>query len=83
MSWTKTIKVTYKKIDYSIQVWLSDTNENNKEVVSVQTMANEYYLIEQIEFQSRDAAYDFIKNYPQKMGLAFLIREGYNEGAFN
>lgn len=79
--WTKTIKVAYKGKRHDVLVYLESSYEK-KETVKIQAMVNEYYLIEFIEFESRDAAYDFIKNYPPSMGKAFLIRTGYEKNAF-
>ena len=79
--WTKTITTKFKGFTCQIQVWLADTAENNKEVVRIQSMVNEYYLIEEILFESRDSAYDFIKHYPTSMAYAFLVRQAYSVGA--
>lgn len=48
-----------------------------------QSMVNEYFLFELIDFQDRDCAYDFIKNYTTTMAKAFLIREAVNNSAIN
>ncbi len=81
--WTKTININYKNKLVPIQVWLSGETTDNKAEVSVQAMYNEYFILEEILFQSRDAAYDFIKHYSPERGKAFFIREGYSTGAFN
>lgn len=80
--WTKTITTKFKGADAQVQIWLADTAENNKEVVKVQSMVNEYYLIEEILFEDRDSAYDFIKHYPTSMATAFLNRVAYSVGSF-
>lgn len=58
-------------------------NGRDSEVVRVQSMLNEYYLMEDIRFENRDSAYDFIEHYPVSMAKAFVIREAYNTGAFD
>lgn len=77
--WTKTVKIKYKGKYYPVQVWFSREGESGVVVVSVRSMYCEWFLAEEIIFQSRDAAYDFIKHYTTDMGKAFFIREGYNE----
>lgn len=79
--WTKTINVIFKGQKLSVQVWLDTTDDQGKEVVRVQSMINEYYLCETILMESRDSAYDLIKNYPPSLAKAFVIREAYNNGA--
>ncbi len=79
--WTKTLYPKFKGQVCPVQVWLSDTTEDNKEVVKVQAMLNEFYLEEEILFSGRDNAYDFIKTYPIKMASSFVLREAYNVGA--
>lgn len=83
--WTKTHTVKFKGINYPVQIWLYETlaNESNPEVVRIQSMMNEYFIVEEIFFSSRDAAYDFIKHYPLKLAKAFLIREAYNAEAIH
>ncbi len=76
--WTKTIIIKYKSQKITVLVFLSSSPEDNQEVVKIQSMVNEYYLIEEIVFSSRDAAYDFIKHFPSAMAKAFIIREGYS-----
>lgn len=79
--WLKTLKVKFQKYNVDVLVYLSDTNENGKEVVKLQSMVNEYYLVEKVEFSTRDAAYDFIKHYPVSMARAFVERTAYESCA--
>lgn len=79
--WTKTLTVKFQKKDVQVQVWLSNTPDTDQEVVSLQSMVNEYYLCEDITVPSRDAAYDLIKNFPTSMALAFVTRQAYTVGA--
>ncbi len=79
--WTKTIKTRFKGKEVFVQIWLDTTDGDNKEVVKVQSMVNEYYLEETIGMESRDSAYDFIKHYPVTLANAFILREAYNVGA--
>lgn len=83
--WTKTLTVVFKKQKFQVQIWLSisESTSGSEEAVCVQSMANEYFLFEEIKFTNRDSAHDFIKHYPLTMAKAFLIRTGYSEGAFN
>ncbi len=81
--WTKTIKINYKNQNIDVLVFLSDTTDENREVVKMQSMVNEYYLIEDIIFENRDSAYDFIKLFTSSIAKAFVIREGYSCGAFS
>ena len=78
--WTKTLVTTFQGKAVPVQVWLNNTLDD-KEEVRVQAMLNEFYLIESILFESRDAAYDFIANYPASMAKAFVLREAYASGA--
>lgn len=80
--WTKTINLQFKGVKTQVQIWLSDTKDKN-EVVTIQSMVNEYFLIEKVKLPTRDAAHDFIKYFPVTMAKAFLIREGYSSGAIN
>lgn len=50
--WLKTLKVKFQKYNVDVLVYLSDTNENGKEVVKLQSMVNEYYLVEKVEFST-------------------------------
>jgi transcription antitermination factor NusG len=75
--WTKTITTKFKKQTCQVQIWLDDSDDKGKEVVKIQSMFNEYYLVETILFNDRDSAYDFIKHYPKSMATAFLFREIY------
>lgn len=79
--WVKLINTRFKGMNVQVLIWLADTDENGKETVRVQSMINEYFLIEDILFQGRDSAHDFIKNYPVAMANAFLIREAYANSA--
>lgn len=79
--WTKTITKKFKGVDTQVQIWLSDVNDEGKQIVKVQSMVNEYFLMEEILFEGRDKAHDFIKHYPVSMAVAFLQREAINEGA--
>lgn len=81
--WTKTVKVKFKGIETDVQVWLADSTENAEEVVRVQSMVNEYFLIQEIKFTDRDDAYDFIKNYSPALAKSFLIKYAYSEGAID
>lgn len=81
--WTKTIKTKHNNQLIDVQVWLDGVNEHDKPLVKIQTMVNEYFLLEEIVFENRDSAYDFIFHYPVSMAKAFVVREGYNVGAFN
>lgn len=65
-------------------VWFSGTIERDgffKEVVSILSMfayepgiPHKSFLSEEIEFQSREAAFDYIENVPVSMLIAFLKR---------
>jgi len=79
--WTKTLTVKFQKRLVPVMVWLSDTKEDNEQIVTMQSMLNEYFLIEQIQFADRDAAYDFIKHCSVSLAQSFLIRKAYSEGA--
>lgn len=79
--WTKTIEGKFQRKSYPVQVWLDSTDENDKQVVKIQAMMNEYFLGEEIRFNDRDAACDFITHYPVEMANAFLLREAYSTGA--
>lgn len=83
--WTKTLKTNYKG-EHQVLLWYDEEyqegNDENLKKVNIQSMVNEYFLNETIVFETRDAAYDFITNYPVLMAKAFVIREGYNVGAF-
>lgn len=79
--WTKTVKTKFKNVEADVLIWLSNT-EVDYQVVSVQSMVNEFFLIEEIRFEDRDKAYDFIKHYPVAMANAFLLRESINVGAW-
>lgn len=81
--WTKTVKITFSKKREQVQVWLDGEDENNKAIVKVQAIVNEYFLSELISFDNREAAYDFIKNYPATMALAFVTRQANREGIEN
>jgi hypothetical protein len=78
--WTKTIIVEYKRKSYNIQIWLS--GEKNKPEVTIQSMVNEWFLMETIEFENRDACYEFINHYSNSMGKSFLMHIGHEEGYF-
>lgn len=81
--WTKTIQTKFKGQTLPIQVWLSDSTGDNAfpEIVSIQAMLNEYYLIEKLAFENRDAAYDFIKCFTVQMASSFILRTAYTVGA--
>jgi hypothetical protein len=79
--WSKTIEVSFKGEPYQVQIWLNDSNEHGQEAVRQQSMMNEFFLVEDVYFDGRDAAYDFIKNYPHSMAKAFLIRAAYDNQA--
>ena len=79
--WTKTFEVKFKRKHYDVLVWLSGESDGRVDV-TIQSMANEYFLMEKITFDDRDSAYDFIKHYPASMAKAFLIRQGYDTQAF-
>ena len=80
--WTKTVDVNFLKRKEQVQVWLSDSGDDGRtEIVTIQSMINEFYLSEKIIFENRDAAYDFIKLYNTAMAKSFLNREAYAEGA--
>lgn len=81
--WTKTVQTKFKSSPIQVLLWFSDTDENGNEVVSIQSMMNEYFLIEKVKFESRDAAYDFIKDYTVSMATSFLNRTAYEAGAVN
>lgn len=74
--------VNFKKRFEYVLVFLSDSGEN-EETVTVQSMVNEYFLVEKITFEDRDKAYDFIECYTSTMAKKFLLREAINEGAIN
>lgn len=79
--WTKTVTTKFKNKPVQVQVWLSDTKEDGAENVTIQSMLNEYFLIEHIIFPSRDSAYDFIKDYTVSMASSFVVRTAYDAGA--
>ena len=80
--WTKTIDVDFLKRKEQVQVWLSDTGDDGQtEIVTIQSMINEFYLLEKIIFENRDAAYDFIKLFNTSLAKSFLNRAAYAEGA--
>lgn len=79
--WTKTITVKFKGVQTQVQVWLNNTLDEGQEQVRIQSMVNEYYLIEDVQLCSRDAAHDFIKHYPTPMAMAFLQRASIEVGA--
>jgi hypothetical protein len=81
--WTKTLKTKFKSHSVDVQIWLDRVDENDKPIVKVQSMVNEYFLEETIILESRDAAYDFIKHYPVSLANAFITREAYSVGAWN
>jgi hypothetical protein len=79
--WLKTLSVNFKKQQLQVVLFLDGENDDSKPVVVVKSMLNEFFLEEQIIFEDRDKAYDFIKNYPLSMAIAFITREGYASGA--
>jgi len=83
--WTKTVKAKLRGREYDVLVFFFDStsieNGLSKETVRVQSMVNEYFLIEDIIFEDRDKAYDFIRHYPVSMAQAFLLREAYSNSA--
>ncbi len=76
----KIIKAKFKNRTHDVLVFFYGDEDGNINV-RIQSMMNEFFLIEDMTFPSRDSAYDFIKLYPKEMAHAFLIREGYNSGA--
>lgn len=79
--WTNTITIKFRGKEELVLVWLMDSSDTGSEVVRMQSMYNEWYLIEDIEFPNRDAAYSFIKNCPKSLAKEFFIRVGYNNSA--
>lgn len=71
------ILTRFKKIMVDVLVYLRDSTEDEKEVVEIRAMYCEYYLIEEVIFENRDAAYDFIRNYTVKMAKSFVDRQIY------
>ena len=67
--WTKTIKAKFKKNNCDVQIWFDGDYEKDmdKSLVKIQSMLNEYILYQEIVFDTRDEAYDFIKYYPVSM----------------
>jgi len=72
--WTKTIEVIYQKTKCQVQVWFNDELED-KCVVAIQSMYCEWFLYEEVLFECRDAAYEFIKHYSKALGKDFVIRQ--------
>ena len=83
--WTKTLKAKFKKTNCDVQIWFDGDYEKDcdKSLVKIQSMLNEYILCQEIVFDTRDEAYDFIKYYPVSMANSFLIREAYSTGAYD
>lgn len=79
--WTRTLTVKFKGKDTQVMVFLSDTTGDSQEIVTIQSMVNEYYLSETVAFTNRDAAYDFIKFFPSKAAISFLWRTAADAGA--
>lgn len=81
--WTKTVEINFQKQRVQVMVFLSDTTEDANDVVTTQSMVNEFFLIEKVIFENRDAAYDYIKHYTAAMAKAFVNRTAYTEGAMH
>lgn len=77
--WTKTITTKFKKRNEQVLIFLYDTNYDGKEVVRIQAMINEYYLINDVVFGDRDQAHAFIKHFPVSLANEFLLRESINQ----
>lgn len=80
--WTKTIKTKVKGEEVIVQIWLYDT-DTDLEVVRIQSVVNELYLIEDVKFENRESAYSFIKHYPVSLANDFVLRVGYSAGVFD
>lgn len=81
--WIKIVQTRFNNQTIEVASWLSDSTMDGEEVVRTQSMVNEYYLIEDAIFPSRDAAYDYIKHYSPSMAKSFLNRTAYLEGAMD
>lgn len=74
--WCNQITVKFKNhYPITVLVFLEDTDSDGKETVKIQSMVNEYYLAEYVTFESRDAAYEFIKHYPKALAKDFVLRQ--------
>lgn len=80
--WIKTIQAKLKGMEEIVIVFLYDVTEEGKEVVRIQSMINEYFLINDIYFNDRDQAHAFIKHFPVSLANEFLLRESINIGAY-
>ncbi len=72
--WINVQKCTINKSEYTVIAFLSDTSDDGKEMVQLRTMANEFYLEQNIHFDERDSAYEFIRNFSSTYAKEFLLR---------
>lgn len=72
--WLHQIATKYKNKSVTVLVFLSDTDKDGNEIVTIQSIVKGHYLIEQVSFKTREAACGFIENFTEGQANSFVNR---------
>lgn len=79
--WYKKLDIEFRGNIEEVIVFLSDSTEDGQEEVTIQSMKNEFFLIQNIYFTDRDDAYMFIQCFTVEHATLFFEKQAIDNGA--